>query len=51
VVSEMDDYFINQEIEEYVFTPGITKNVYRFLNAIINNKERYNEKKRNFIFL
>jgi hypothetical protein len=39
VVSEMDDYFIDQEIVEYVFTPGITKNVYRFLNAITNNKE------------
>ncbi|MEX2410111.1 MAG: BREX system P-loop protein BrxC [Candidatus Paceibacterota bacterium] len=39
VVSEMDEYFINQEIEEYVFTQGITKNIYTFLNAIVNKKE------------
>ena len=39
VVSEMEDYFVNQEINEYVFTPGITKNVYKFLNAIANKKE------------
>lgn len=39
VVSEMEDYSINQEIEEYVFTPGITKNVYKFLNAIAAKKE------------
>ena len=39
VVSEMEEYFINQEIDEYVFTPGITKNVYTFLNAIASKKE------------
>lgn len=39
VVSEMEDYFIKQEIEEYVFTPGITKNVYKFLDSIANKKE------------
>lgn len=39
VVSEMDEYSINQEINEYVFTPGITKNVYKFLDAIANKKE------------
>ncbi|UOK42521.1 MULTISPECIES: BREX system P-loop protein BrxC [Flavobacterium] len=39
VVSEMEEYFINQEIEEYVFTQGITKNVYKFLDAIANKKE------------
>lgn len=39
VVSEMDDYSIDQEINEYVFTPGITKNVYKFLDAIANKKE------------
>lgn len=39
VVSEMEEYFINQEIEEYVFTPGITKHVYKFLDAIANKKE------------
>lgn len=39
VVSEMEDYFINQEIEEYVFTQGITKNVYKFLDAVTNKKE------------
>ena len=39
VVSEMEEYFINQEIEEYVFTQGITKNVYKFLDVIANKKE------------
>ncbi len=39
VVSEMDNYYINQEIDEYVFTQGITKNVYKFLDAIANKKE------------
>jgi hypothetical protein len=39
VVSEMEEYFINQEIDEYVFTQGITKNVYKFLNAVANKKE------------
>lgn len=39
VVSEMEDYFVNQEIDEYVFTTGITKNVYKFLNAVANKKE------------
>lgn len=39
VVSEMEEYFINQEIDEYVFTQGITKNIYKFLNAVANKKE------------
>jgi DNA replication protein DnaC len=39
VVSEMEEYFINQEIDEYVFTDGVTKNVYDFLDAIANKKE------------
>ena len=39
VVSEMDSYSVNQEIEEYVFTPAITKNIYKFLNAIANNRD------------
>ena len=39
VVSEMKDYFVSQEIEEYVFTEGITKNVYKFLNALANKTE------------
>jgi len=39
VVSEMEEYFINQEIDEYVFTPGITKNIYKFLNSVANKKE------------
>ncbi len=39
VVSEMDEYFIDQEIKEYVFTPAITKNIYKFLDAIANKKE------------
>lgn len=38
VVSEMEEYFINQEIDEYVFTPGITKNIYKFLDAVTNKK-------------
>jgi hypothetical protein len=39
VVSEMEDYYISQEIDEYVFTPVITKNIYKFLNALANKKE------------
>ena len=39
VVSEMEEYFINQEIDEYVFTQGITKNIYKFLNAVANKKK------------
>lgn len=39
VVSEMEEYFINQEIDEYVFTQDITKNIYKFLNAVVNKKE------------
>jgi hypothetical protein len=39
VVSEMEEYFIQQEIDEYVFTPGITKNIYKFLDAVANKKE------------
>jgi len=39
VVSEMDTYSINQEIDEYVFTPTITKNIYKFLDAVVNKKE------------
>lgn len=39
VVSDMNDYNVKQEIEEYVFTPGITKNMFKFLNAITNKSE------------
>ncbi|CAH8283434.1 hypothetical protein EV196_102392 [Mariniflexile fucanivorans] len=39
VVSEMEEYYIDQEINEYEFTPGITKNVYKFLNAVATKKE------------
>lgn len=39
VVSEMEEYFIHQEIDEYVFTPGITKEIYKFLDAVANKKE------------
>lgn len=39
VVSEMEEYFINQEIDEYVFTTGVTKNIYKFLYAITQRKE------------
>lgn len=38
VVSEMKDYYINQEIEEYVMTAGITKNIYKFLDALVNKE-------------
>lgn len=39
VVSEMETFFVNQEIDEYVFTKGVTKNIYKFLNAVTNKKE------------
>jgi len=39
VVSEMKDYFIKQEIEEYVFTKGVTKNMHKFLDAVANKTE------------
>lgn len=39
VVSEMVEYFIHQEIDEYVFTVDITKEIYKFLNAVANKKE------------
>ncbi|MBU1822420.1 MAG: cell division protein ZapE, partial [Bacteroidetes bacterium] len=39
VVSEMEHYFIDQEIKEYVFTDGITKNIYKFLKAVTEKKE------------
>ena len=39
VVSEMKDYFIDQEIEEYVFTKGVTKNMHKFLDAVANKTE------------
>ena len=39
VVSEMEEYFIDQEIDEYVFTQDITKNIYKFLDAVANKKE------------
>lgn len=39
VVSEMEQYFINQEIDEYVFTQGVTRNIYKFLDAVGNKKE------------
>ncbi|WP_296317619.1 BREX system P-loop protein BrxC [Winogradskyella sp. UBA3174] len=39
VVSEMEEYYIDQEINEYEFTPVITKNVFKFLNAVATKKE------------
>jgi hypothetical protein len=39
VVSEMKDYFVNQEIKEYVFTNAVAKNMYKFLDAIANKTE------------
>jgi hypothetical protein len=39
VVSELDDNSVQQEIEEYIFTPDIINNVYKFLNAVTNTKK------------
>src|SRR5690606_2430709 len=39
VVSELEENKIEQEIGEYVFTQDITKNIYKFLNAVANKKE------------
>lgn len=39
VVDEMDAYSIDQEINEYIFTPGLTGNMYTYLNAIASKKE------------
>lgn len=37
VVGTMGVEHIKQEVEEYVFTKDILQNIYKFLNAIINN--------------
>lgn len=39
VVSEMDSERIDQEIKEYVFSKELVKNMYTFLNAIVNKRE------------
>ncbi|UBB90910.1 BREX system P-loop protein BrxC [Candidatus Kaistella beijingensis] len=39
VVGDMDSEHIKQEIEEYVFTKDIIKNLYKFLNAVVNKTE------------
>lgn len=39
VVGELNEEAINQEIEEYVFSNDILKNMYAFLNAFANRKE------------
>lgn len=39
VVSEMDRERIDQEIKEYVFSKELVKNMYTFLNAIVNKRE------------
>lgn len=39
VVSEMGNDVISQDIEEYVFTKDVTKNIYKFLDAVANKKE------------
>jgi len=39
VVSERDQYSVNQEIDEYVFTNDITENIYKFLNAIVKKDD------------
>lgn len=39
VVSEMKADNIEQEIEEYIFTEDITRNIHKFLDAIANKKE------------
>jgi len=38
-VGEMEEEFIKQEIDEYIFTNEIITELYNFLNAIINKKE------------
>lgn len=39
VVSELEQIQIEQEINEYIFTPELTRGLYKFLNALVNNKE------------
>lgn len=39
VVSEMKENVISQDIEEYVFTNDVTKNIYKFLDALANKQE------------
>ena len=39
VVSERDQYSVNQEIDEYVFTNDITENIYKFLKAIVKKND------------
>lgn len=39
VVSEMSNDVIRQDIEEYVFTKDVTKNIFKFLDAVANKKE------------
>lgn len=39
VVTELEQDQIRQEIDEYIFTPELTKGLYKFLNALVNKKE------------
>ncbi len=39
VVSERDQYSVNQEIDEYVFTNDITENIYKFLKAVVQKDD------------
>ncbi|OWY22675.1 BREX system P-loop protein BrxC [Sphingobacteriales bacterium UPWRP_1] len=38
IVSEMAPYYVEQEINEYIFTADIIKNLYKFLDALCNDK-------------
>ncbi len=39
VVSELEEKFIQQEIDEYIFTPEITRGLHKYLDAIVNKKQ------------
>lgn len=39
VVSKQDDETVKSEIDEYVFTPTIIDNLYKYLNNLINSKQ------------
>jgi len=39
VVSELTQEQIEQEIDEYIFTPELTKGLFKFLNALVNKEQ------------
>jgi hypothetical protein len=38
VVSEMADFYVNQEIEEYIFTADIIRNMHKFFHALTHQQ-------------